>query len=113
MITLTYWVKWGLVGAASHLALSLVLGAVERIWYFYDLFWYHALIIVDYPAAVFHRWILGLLRMPSMYDAPLPLYETLTIKTSGHVLGCAWWFLLGALLAVTIHWFRATKRHLG
>src|SRR6266496_998330 len=98
MTTLASWQKWGLAGSILHVALSLTVDGLNRVWYFYDLFWYQFLIIIDYPGALLHRGFLSMLKMPSMYDAPPPWYETLTIAISGHVLGCAWWFLLGALL---------------
>ncbi len=99
------WQRWGLTGVVLNLMLALGLYMLDRIhWWYSDTIWYRLLRVIDYPPGRIERAFLNWIQVPRIYDVPLTLREAAIIYSTGYLLGCAWWFLLGALGSVAWVW---------
>ena len=107
------WQRWGLIAAASIVLLKGILDALSEVWWYQETIWYRCLMMVNYPVEELSRVLLNWLQIPKISGIGITnqWHETVIMYLINYGLGVAWWFFLGAGVAITRSWLiRCFKR---
>jgi hypothetical protein len=104
------WQKWGGCAAILFLVIFITLELLRGVWWYEDTIWFNLLYILNYPPGKLNQMVLNYLKIPRIFDVPIPWYQNMFINMLAAIIGIMWWFFLGAIGSIIWKWIATHLR---